>query len=331
MNNKITIDDVAQALGVSKTTVSRAISGKGRIGNETRARVLAYIEENNYKPNVIAKGLAKQRTFNIAVVWPGDYNAVDLPFFQRCMIGMSEVTSENDYDIIISMVKGDDIHELERVIDNHKVDGVILTRTLIHDAPADFLKKQNIPFVAIGSTDDTSIVQIDNNHYEACRELTETLIGKGMKRLALIGGAENHVITTTRFRGYSDAFHSTGTPFDNSLVYFNADSQLRVVRIMDELMDRNVDGVVCMDDSICSYVLKVCREKGIKIPQDIRLASFYNSTILENAVPSITSLNFDDDGLGKMAAQTLIDMINDKKIEKRTLMGYEVILKESTK
>lgn len=331
MDNRITIDDVARSLGVSKTTVSRAISGKGRIGAQTRERVLAFIEENNYKPNVIAKGLASQKTYNLAVVWPGDYNVVDLPFFQRCMLGMSEVTSENDYDIIISMVRGDDISELQRAIENHKVDGVILTRTLIHDAPADYLKKQNIPFVAIGSTEDTSVVQIDSNHYEACRELTETLIGKGMKRIALIGGAENHVITTTRFRGYTDAFHSTGTPYDNTLVYFNADSKLRVLRIMEELKDKNIDGIICMDDSICSYVLRICREKEIQIPQDMRLASFYNSTVLENAVPSITSLNFDDNGLGKMAAQTLIDMINGKKVEKRTLMGYEVILKESTK
>ena len=61
----ITISDVADALGVSKATVSRAISGKGRIGDETRQRVLAYIEEHDYKPNVIAKGLAQSKTFNI--------------------------------------------------------------------------------------------------------------------------------------------------------------------------------------------------------------------------------------------------------------------------
>ena len=67
----ITIADVAEALGVSKTTVSRAISGKGRIGQETRDRVLKYIEEHDYKPNVIAKGLAQSKTYNLCVVMPG--------------------------------------------------------------------------------------------------------------------------------------------------------------------------------------------------------------------------------------------------------------------
>ena len=73
MSNNITISDVAEALGVSKTTVSRAISGKGRIGAATRKRVLEYIQEHDYKPNVIARGLAQSKTFNICVVMPGDY------------------------------------------------------------------------------------------------------------------------------------------------------------------------------------------------------------------------------------------------------------------
>ena len=84
----MTIADVAEALQVSKTTVSRAISGKGRIGDATRQRVLAYIEANDYKPNVIAKGLAQKKTYNIALVIPGDCNLVDIPFFQNSMQGI---------------------------------------------------------------------------------------------------------------------------------------------------------------------------------------------------------------------------------------------------
>ena len=85
-DKNITISDVAEALGVSKTTVSRAISGKGRIGEETRQKVLSYIEEHDYKPNVIAKSLAQSKTFNICVVMPGDYALVDLPFFHEAIM-----------------------------------------------------------------------------------------------------------------------------------------------------------------------------------------------------------------------------------------------------
>ena len=71
MGEQLTIADIAEALGVSKTTVSRVISGKGRIGNDTRERVLSYIKEHDYKPNAVAQGLAKSKTYNIGVVMPG--------------------------------------------------------------------------------------------------------------------------------------------------------------------------------------------------------------------------------------------------------------------
>ena len=119
---KITIDDIARDLGVSKTTVSRAISGKGRIGKETVERVNEYIRKCNYKPNVLAKGLAQSKTFNLGMIMPGEYELVDLPFFQRCMMGVCEVASAMDYDVVISMVNGNDMSQLERILDNHKVE-----------------------------------------------------------------------------------------------------------------------------------------------------------------------------------------------------------------
>ena len=106
-NNNLTIADIAEALNISKTTVSRAISGKGRIGNETRERVLKYIDENNYVPNPMAKGLAQSKTYNICWVIPADSVATELPFFQRCMMGVAEVTGGLNYDILISMVYED--------------------------------------------------------------------------------------------------------------------------------------------------------------------------------------------------------------------------------
>ena len=118
----ITISDVADALGVSKTTVSRAISGKGRIGDETRQRVLAYIEEHDYKPNVIAKGLAQSKTFNICVVMPSSYALVDLPFFQEAIMGIQEIAGMMEYDILLCICQENDISGLERIIKNRKVD-----------------------------------------------------------------------------------------------------------------------------------------------------------------------------------------------------------------
>ncbi|MCR5156982.1 MAG: LacI family transcriptional regulator [Butyrivibrio sp.] len=330
-DTKITIDDIARALGISKTTVSRAISGKGRVGDDTRARVMNYIEEHNYRPNMMARALAQQKTYNIGVVWPDDYNAVDLPFFQRCMIGMSEVTSSYGYDIVVSLITGGDISGLKRIIDNHKVDGIILTRTLVNDRPARFLKESGIPFVAVGSTNDPDIVSVDNDNFSACKELTSILIAKGLKRLALIGGSTGHVITNTRYGGFMAAFREAGISVDPSLVYLDVESMTKVRGIIKDLLKKKIDGVVCMDDNIAGEVITRCRDEHIRIPEEIRLASFYNSSILENTVPSITSLNFNDRNLGAEAAKSLLELIDGNRVGNKMLSNYEVVLKESTK
>ena len=330
-DEKITIDDVAKALGISKTTVSRAISGKGRVGVETKAKVMEYIEKYNYRPNVMARALAQQRTFNIGVVWPDDYDAVDLPFFQRCMIGMSEVTSSFGYDIIVSLIAGDDITGLKRVVENHKVDGMILTRTLVKDVSQRYLKECGIPFVAIGKTNDPDVVSVDNDNFGACRELTSILLAKGLKKLALIGGSTNHIITQTRYDGYVAAFRDSGADVNQSLIYLDVENNIRITGILKDILRKNVDGVICMDDSIAGELIARCRDEHVKIPEDLRIASFYNSSLLESTVPSVTSLNFNDKNLGAVAARTLLSMIDGDQVQNQMLKNYEVILKESTK
>lgn len=327
----ITIADVAEALGVSRTTVSRAISGKGRIGKETRERVLAYIEEHDYKPNVIAKSLAQSKTYNLCVVMPGDYDVVDLTFFQECLFGIQEIAGIMEYDILLSICKNKDISSLERIILNRKVDGVILMRTFVEDIQIEFLQKKKIPFVTIGSTFYKGVVQIDHNHKSACKELTSIILMKQMKKVALIGGDESHMVTQSRLRGFREAYQKMGQPLDESLLFLSLENNVMIDKKVEEILERGVDCILCMDDAVCSRVLKKLREEHMKVPQDIRVASFYNSTVLENNVPSITSLSFDSKELGMVACRTLMDLIEGQDVKERTLLPYEVVLKESTK
>ena len=97
---------------------------------------------------------------------------------------------------------------------------------------------------------------------------------------------------------------------------------------------KNIDIPECiiyMDNIRAGQVITKCRNEDIRIPEDIRVASFYNSSILKNMVPSVTSLNFDDTNLGAVAARTLIDKIEGKEVKNRTETSYEVVLKDSTK
>lgn len=326
----ITIADVADALGVSRTTVSRAISGKGRIGKETRERVMEYIEKNDYKPNVIAKSLAQSKTYNLCVVMPGDYDVIDLNFFQECLFGIQQIAGAMEYDLLLSICKNNDISSLDRVISNRKVDGTILMRTFMEDAQIEYLLSKKATFVTIGSSNYEGVIQVDHNHKHACKELTYILLLKGIKRLALIGGDEKHFVNQNRIKGFLEAYEELGLQQDEDLMYLNLDNNIMIDKKVEEILEKKVDGIICLDDAICSRVLRVLREKNIEIPGEVRVASFYNSTVLENNVPSITSLNFDAKEIGMVACQTLLEMIEGKEAEEMTLLPYQVVLKEST-
>ena len=328
---KMTIADVAEALGVSKTTVSRVISGKGRIGSDTKERVLRYIEEHDYKPNVIAKGLAQNKTYNIGLILPGNHNFVDSSFFQQCMLGISEAAAAADYDMVVSMICDHDLTQLERLVLNNKVDGIILSRTLVEDAPAAYLKQRHMPFVVIGTSSDTDLIQIDHDHREACRELTSVLLMKGLHKVALVGGSREIVITNTRLQGYLDAFEEQELTVDSSLICLDADNGPMLERMVAEFVKKGAECILCMDDSICCQVLNTLKKNRISVPEDMRVASFYNSPLLENNLPAITSLHFDAAALGAVTCRTLLDHLEGKEVSKKTLLGYEVVLKESTK
>lgn len=202
----MTIHDVARELGVSASTVSRAISGKGRIGAATRDRILAYIEEHGFYPNAAAQSLAQSRTNNIAIILPEVNTLVDMPFFHTCMYGVEEVAQANDYDIIVVTTNGNDTKPLERLIKNRKVDGMILTRTYENDKYVKFLKQKQIPFVAVGKFPDDDVVQVDHDNVGACKELVTVLFAKGIQNIAYLGSNMDQMVNRCRYQGYEEAY-----------------------------------------------------------------------------------------------------------------------------
>lgn len=327
----LTIGDIAQALHVSKTTVSRAMSGKGRIGEETRRRVLDYVEAHHYSPNVVAQGLAQNKTFNIGVVMPGDSNISELPFFQSCMLGICRTASAAGYDVLISMVTGEDISQLRRAVTNRKVDGVILTRTLTEDASVRYLMETEVPFVAVGSTDDGEVIQVDSDHRGACRELTDRLLAQGLRKIALIGGDERFVVTGSRLRGFQEAVAARGGA-DAGIradVTLNVRDMEAAERAVERLVRRETECIVCMDDFLCGCVLNALQARRIAVPGQMQVASFYDSTVLENRLPPVTSIRFDMEELGGKACGQLLHVLNGEPAKRRVLLGYEVRMRES--
>lgn len=329
-SKKITIADVAEALGVSKTTVSRAISGKGRIGEETRQRVMEYIEVNGYKPNVIAKGLAQSKTYNIAMLLPSDCGMEELPFFQNCMVGVCEAASEREYDVLVVYGTGRQTKKLERILFNHKIDGILLMGTYRWDEAAKLIKEYGIPAVAAGTSVGETMVQVVHDHRSACCKLTKNLLAGGMQAIGLIGGDNLHIITKSCYQGFSDAFHATGAAWKPELIYLDVENAQTVDGIVDEMLQKGADCIICMNDIICSRVLQQLQKEHVRVPEQIRVASFYQS-LLKNHVPKVTTLEFDAKALGIAACSTLLDMIEGKQVKKKNVLPYKIRIKETTK
>lgn len=326
----VTIHDIAQRLNLSVTTVSRAISGKGRVGFETRQKVLELCNELNYRPNLLAKGLASSQTYNIGVVLPADSNLRDIPFFQTCLLGICEMTASLDYDVVVTTATEEDISLLHRLIDNHKVDGVILTRAVQHDSAREYLSKCNVPFVLIGECNDKSVIQVDSAHIQGCEELTSVLIHSGNTRFAFIGGNRNHIVNQNRYSGFKKALEANQIQENTRLTFWDATSKAFVDRAVDTIMERRVDCILCTDDLICSRVLARLDLMKYSVPQDVKVASFYNSTYLENHNPPVSALHINVKELGRMAGERMVELIQHKPIPQKTLINYEIVLKEST-
>lgn len=326
-----TIEDIARELGVSKTTVSRAISGKGRISAQTRERVHEFIKLHDYRPNVVAKGLAQSKTFNLALAVPKDFAESEFAFFKECLNGICELASSCNYDVLITMMEEHDLSQIHRLIVNRKVDGVILSRSVAGSRIQKFLKEKNTPFVVIGQSDLPGSHWVDNGNEDASRELTGLMLMKGLHRLALFGGNPEFMVTDSRRTGFLMAHEDHNLTADENLIFMEVDNYLKTMKAVEQAVEAGVDGILCMDDSITIMTLGCLREKGIQIPSEIKLASFYDSAQLEVNNPPVTSLHFDTRSLGKNACLDLLRQLGEDIRMEEYPLNYQVILRESTK
>lgn len=325
----ITLDDIAEDLGISKTTVSRAMSGKGRISEKTRQKVRDYAKAQGYRPNVQARGLAQQRTYNIAVVSPQDSCVSELAFFHRCLVGITGGAEKKGYNVIITVEHGNRTDELEQIVENSKADGVILARTYYDDRRIEYLKNSGVPYVVIGTSQDEDSVQVDNDNAGGSYEMTRILLEHGVKFPALIGGDSELLVTTQRYTGFKKALDSAG--IENPFYFPNSLDEKVVQSDIDISLRRGVDAFVCMDEEISLLTLTVLGRKGIAVPEKISVASLYDSAILTDGGRSVSAVAYDEVHLGRTAANTLIKIINKEEVTDIAANRFTINLRGTTK
>ncbi len=333
---QVTANDVAKMAGVSPSTVSRVISNNPRISEPTRRKVLKCMEELGYYPNANARSLAVKKTGTVGIIIPTtseDY--FSNPFFAESLRGIIRGASKSGYDLLLSTntEKGEELKITKKFVRGSKVDGIILMTSKVDDECIEYLKNIDFPFSIIGSTDDEKINQVDNDNALAAYELTKHLIEIGRKRIAMIVGDINLVVSKKRIKGYKKALSEANIDFDENLLFSGSfdektgyDYGVKISKI-----NPLPDGLIVADDLVAFGAVKAFEDLEINIPKDIAVASFNNSVLAKHSNIPLTSVDINAFELGREAMNLLVDAIEDEVRGEKITIPYNIYKRASTK
>lgn len=327
----LTIDDIARDLGVSKTTVSRAISGKGRISAATRERIQAYIVKTNYRPSAAAKGLAESKTYNIALVLPRSLFKLDMPFIRKSMTAICEEAFLQDYNILLCLSTDDNPASLLRTLDNRKVDGVILSRTVEDDALVDVLLERGIPLATMGSlpikTKGKATVEADHDQVGGCMAFTATFLQDHAGKVGVLGNDMNYIVNQSRYAGLRKGCKIAGIADKDILSHHGLGTALECSNAVDALLEAGVTRFIAMDEEVCLNILMHLRERGISIPEQVQVGSLYESEQLSQWSAGIPALSFDAADLGRVTCRELLHFLRDEEYDPNPTLGYRLLMR----
>ncbi|SFL74338.1 LacI family DNA-binding transcriptional regulator [Halanaerobium salsuginis] len=311
---KITIKDIAKQAGVSVTTVSRVINNKPDVGDKTRAKILRIIEDLNYNPNSVARGLVMQKTNTIGLIIPDISN----PFFPQVARAIEDKAQKLDYSVIFFNTDNNPDREKKAVelFKSKQVDGLIVSLSLGNEAILRELKSADYPVVQIDRavlTDNYPLVSIDNQN--SAYQLVQYILNKGHRRVAHISGDLNTTTARARLAGYQQALLDYGIKLDDNLLIKGDYSQYTGYQAMRQLLelDNPPTAVFAANDLSAAGVYKAIYAAGLRIPQDIAVAGHDDIEIASLLQPELTTMRQPKYNLGEEAVTILLRMINSKQ------------------
>lgn len=325
MKHRATLKDIANALNISVTTVSRALNNKDDISPKTKQAVLDVAKMLDYKPNAIAVSLRKNVSNKIiGVVLPN----VDHYFFSTILKGIMTSSHLSEYMVMVGE-SAQDFKREQTIIDHfadHMVSGVIYSPSRHPDAPKNLalLRKHDIPFLLIDRKfDDYSGSFVQHDDYNGAYAAVSHLIAQGYKHIAHIRGDESCKISTERFKGYIAALSDHGLPIDNHLVksctYAKKEDGYKMSKILFTGNYTKPDAVFTVTDNVASGVYEYARNHDISIPKDLGVVGYSNSEIADHLSPKLSSIEQNGQEMGRTAFNFLISQIqNNRSVYQKT-------------
>ncbi|MES9684884.1 LacI family DNA-binding transcriptional regulator [Gottfriedia acidiceleris] len=329
-NKKATIRDVAKEAGVSVATVSRFINNISYISPETEQKIKVVMKKLDYKPNEIARGLAKQKSKTIALIIPDISN----PFFPELVVAIEEVAKLKGYSLILVNSNNDDLKNPKfwKEFQSRYIDGFVLASFEFNEEILKSLQKLQIPFVRVDRAVDTltaNSVGVDN--YQGAVLAVEHLHELGCKKIAHISGPDVFIPSIDRLSGYRDTLQNY-FPLQEPIVYQGDFTMESGKQLTQKLLEDHpyVDGIFLANDLMAIGSLKALKMLKIHVPTDIAIIGFDGIKIAEMVEPELSTIVQPIYRIGVAATNKLIHLIENTDDTEEYQLEVALVKREST-
>ncbi|HEU4633211.1 MAG TPA: LacI family DNA-binding transcriptional regulator [Flavisolibacter sp.] len=335
--DSVTIKDIAKALNLSTSTVSRALRGSYEISAETKKQVLEYAEKINYRPNPIALSLKERRTRSIGVV----VSEIANNYFSQAINGIESIAYNRGYHVIITQAHESQEREMVNVqhLASRGVDGLLIS---VSSETVDLshlkeLHEKGLPIVFFDRiSDDIETHKVVANNYLGAFHATEHLIFQGFKKIAHITNSPSLSITKERLEGYREALLKHNIPFNESLVKYCNHGGMIVAEIEEAIEGllkgkTKPDAIFTAADRITTLCFGILKKMNLK--KELGFTGFTNTNLGDLFSPSLTAVRQPAFEIGQTATEFLIQMIESKRpvTEFETkVLETELIIRESS-
>ncbi|MCA0985229.1 LacI family transcriptional regulator [Halobacillus yeomjeoni] len=326
-----TINDIAKMAEVSRTTVSRALNNSGYVSEDVRKRIMKIVEETGYMPSQSAKSLRTKRSGVVGVILP----RLSTETSSRVVRGINDFLAKQGYQILLTDTELDSDKEIDyiRLLKSRHVDGIILLATNVNDRLLKAIHDADIPFLSIGQ-ELPGITSLVYDDYHAASDLTNMLIHKGHEKIGFIGVTkEDPAVGQLRSKAYKDTMEKRGLPVKDHWIGegdFSIESGYeQMKRILKNSLSDVPTAVFAVTDRMAIGAIEYLKEQGYRIPEDMAVVGIGASAMSKYLTPSLTTVDYFNEEVGKKAGSLLLDKINNKKVEKKFELTYRLILRDS--
>ncbi|BDD04800.1 LacI family transcriptional regulator [Aureibacter tunicatorum] len=328
--------DIADRLGVSVSTVSKAIKGSYDVSAKTREKVMKLVEELDFEPNKQAQSLLQNKSYTLGVVVPD----LDNSFFGSIIRGIENIAYQNGYNLIICQSHEDSVRELSdlKSLINHQVDGLILalassTKDLKY---LESLKARNFPYVLIDrGNDDLGVSQVLVDDFTGGMNASKLLFETGCLNVAHLAGPEKLINATEREEGYKQVCEDFG--FDPLVVHCEFNEEKSFEKTLQLLQKHpEVDGIFAASDRIAVGAMQAVKSLGKSIPEDVSVIGFSDLAYSKYLEPALTTISQPAGDMGEKAMKVLLETMKQSEDEnvnlaEKFVYQTKLIIRNSTK